>query len=173
VRTSAYFAFQSGVCGYGYGANGVWNDLYSKDGDFGTAFEMPERYMNWYDGANLEGAVQMTHLKEFYSAVKWWKLIPEAFFSHTVATLDREFSAACSSDGNDTFIVYFYEQNDSTGALNGLARGAVYHARWFDPRSGRYTAISQFVAVDGHWRIPKKPTAEDWLLIVKRVGQNG
>jgi hypothetical protein len=32
----------------------------------GTDYEMPVRYLNWYDGANLPGASQLTHLKNLH-----------------------------------------------------------------------------------------------------------
>ena len=64
---AGYIAFQSGLYGYGYGANGVWNDLYDQLGpDCGTSYMLPEKFLRWYDGANLKGATLLKHIKKFY-----------------------------------------------------------------------------------------------------------
>ena len=98
---AAYKAFQYGLYGYGYGANGIWNDLYSKPGgqpDYGTAYQMPAHYLWWFDGANLHTADQLTYFKRFYSSLAWWKLTPRfndpawATFadpSHSLLSSDR------------------------------------------------------------------------------------
>ena len=172
VRTTANFAFQSWMCGFGYGANGVWNDLYTRDGDWGTDYEMPERYMNWYDGANLEGARQLGFLKEFYTSLNWWRLKPMSTEDeHSPIVLEREFTAAMSTDDSGTIVIYFYEQNRATGKLKGLLPGIQYRVRWFDPRTGNYTELGPISSTNGEWKVPEKPSGEDWMLLVEKQKQ--
>lgn len=168
---SAYKAFQYGMYGYGYGAAGVWNDIYSKPGepgDYGTASEMPERYFWWYDGANLPTGDQLTEFKRFYTALNWWKLIPRfndgdwASFSDTTRSL-------LSSDGNNTYVVFFYNNDTATGTLKQMDNAANYKAYWFNPRTGVYYTIPETVKADaGSWCIPAKPDDEDWVLLVEK-----
>jgi hypothetical protein len=44
---------------------------------------------------------------------------------------------------------------------------STYSAQWFNPRNGEYQAIGTFTPKDSQWVIPDRPTAEDWVLLVK------
>jgi len=52
-------------------------------------------------------------------------------------------------------------------------RDTAYTAQWFDPRTGAYLAPEPFTSQQdapgegGRWRIPAKPSAADWVLLVK------
>ena len=168
ARGAGYKAFQSGLFGYGYGANGVWNDLYSNDPpDYGTGYEMPVRYLSWYEGANLPGAKQLIYFKKFYEGFDWWKLVPR--FTDTAwsdfADKGQSLLATC---GDDVFVVYFYNRVPATGTLKHLEANATYTARWFNPRSGGFTLIRTFKAAGGSWLIPDKPDSDDWVLLVEK-----
>lgn len=168
---AAYKAFQYGMYGYGYGAAGVWNDIYSKKGqpgDFGTASEMPDRYFWWYDGANLKTGDQLTDFKRFYTSLSWWKLIPR-FNDGAWASFNDTTRSLLSSDGNETYVVFFYNNDTATGTLKQLDRTATYEAYWFDPRTGLYYSIPEKVqAADSSWCIPAKPNNEDWVLLLEK-----
>jgi len=172
--SSAYKAFQYGMYGYGYGAAGVWNDIYSKagePGDYGTASEMPERYFWWYDGANLQTGNQLTDFKRFYTALNWWKLVPR-FNDGDWAAFKDTTRSLLSSDGNDTYVVFFYNNDTGTGTLKKMDNAAQYRAYWFDPRTGLYYMIPETVQANAStWCIPAKPNNEDWVLLLEK--QNG
>ncbi len=164
ARGAGYRAFQSGMCGYGYGANGVWNDLYEL-GDYGTEYYMPGSYLHWYDGANLPTGTQMSYLKGFYQALNWWNLTPrfdDAAWG-VFADADRSLLA---SDGNTTYVVYFFGEGTATGTLKGMAAGVPYEASWFNPRSGVSTSLGGITPTTGQWTLPVRPTSDDWVLLV-------
>lgn len=168
ARGVGYKAFQSGIYGYGYGANGIWNDLYSKvPPDYGTDYEMPVRYLNWYDGANLLGARQLQFLKKFYSGIDWWKQVPR--FDDTIwsAFADKN-QSLLTTNGQESFVVYFYNRVPSTGILKNIEKNVWYIAKWFNTRDGNYTTIKTFKTADGAWTIPDKPDSEDWILTVRK-----
>ncbi len=168
ARSAGYKAFQSGIFGYGYGANGIWNDLYSSDPpDYGTDYEMPLRFLNWYDGANLLGATQLIFFKKFYSDIKWWKQIPR-FDEMTWSEFADKNQSLISTDGQDTYVVYFYNRVPSTGTLKNMDKNKTYTAKWFNTRNGNYTNITKFETADGTWKIPDKPDSEDWILLVEK-----
>ncbi len=168
ARGAGYKAFQSGIYGYGYGANGIWNDLYSIDPpDYGTGYEMPVRYLHWYDGANLPGAGQLTFFRKFYTDIKWWKLIPR-FDDTTWAEFADKNQSLISTNGQDTYVVYFVNRVPSTGTLKNLEKNISYTAKWFNTRNGIYTTITKFETADGTWKIPDKPDSEDWILLVEK-----
>ena len=167
---AAYKAFQYGMYGYGYGANGTWNDVYSKPGepgDYGTAYQMPEHYFWWYDGANLPTGDQLTYFKAFYKSLEWWKLTPR-FDDDAWGTFKDTSKSLLSSDGQDTDVVFFFGTGTSTGTLNHMGNDTTYAAQWFNPRDGKYQNIGTFKQESSQWVIPERPTAEDWVLLRKK-----
>ncbi len=168
ARSAGYKAFQYGMFGYGYGANGIWNDTYSDDpADYGTGYEMPGRYLHWYKGANLPGAAQLIHLKEFYQKARWWNLTPR-FNDSLWSRFADQGKSLISSDAQKIFVVYFFNDTRATGELRNLDKDDSYTAEWFDPRKGDCTVIGSFKSTDGHWTSPSKPDDEDWILYVHK-----
>lgn len=168
---AAYKAFQYGMYGYGYGANGIWNDIYSRPGeraDFGTAYEMPAHYMWWRDGADLRTGDQLTYFKQFYTGLEWWKLIPRFDDTAWGSFVDPSRSLL-SSDAHDTYVVFFFGSGTTTGTLNQMDNRSKYQAQWFNPRDGQYRHIGAFTPHNGQYLIPDRPTAEDWVLLVKKT----
>lgn len=170
ARGDAYKGFQWGMCGYGYGANGVWNDLYDyATSDWGTAYWMPGSYLKWYDGANLPGAVQLTYLKNFYTTLDWWNLTPR-FNNQVWGNFANPNDSFLSSESNTTYVVYFdgAANSTSTGTLLGMATGVPYDASWFNPRTGVYTDLGGIMPTAGRWTIPALPSTNDCILLVKQ-----
>jgi hypothetical protein len=169
ARGAGYKAFQNGLYGYGYGANGVWNDLYSNDKtDYGTDYEMPTRFLSWYDGANLPGAKQLRHLKKFYTALEWWKLTPRFDDPLWSAFVDKS-QCFLATDEQKTFIVYFANKVPSTGEIRNLSIEKTYTAKWYNTSNGIYTTIKTFKTNTGTWIVPDKPNSDDWILVVAAV----
>lgn len=167
---AAYKSFQYGMYGYGYGANGIWNDIYSKPGepgDFGTAYEMPAHYFWWRDGADLRTGDQLAHFKHFYTSLEWWKLVPR-FNDDAWGSFADTSRSLLSSDGQDTYVVFFFGSGKLTGTLNQMENHSTYEAQWFDPRDGRYENIGAFTQNGSQWTIPDRPTADDWVLLVRK-----
>lgn len=168
---AAYKAFQYGMYGYGYGVNGVWNDIYSKpgaSGDFGTDYEMPARYLWWFDGANIETGNQLTHFRKFYTSLDWWKLVPR-FDDVAWASFSDKSKSLLSSDGKNTFVAFFFSSDSQTGTLKNILPGATYSAQWFNPRDGLFKDIGTITQNTSQWMIPGRPTREDWILLVKKT----
>jgi hypothetical protein len=168
---AAYKAFQYGMYGYGYGANGIWNDVYSQPGapgDYGTAYEMPAHYFWWRDGAVLHTGDQLKYFKRFYTGLEWWKLLPR-FNDLAWATFADASRSLLSSDGQETFVVFFFGSGQSTGTLNRMNDHSTYSAQWFNPRDGQYINISTFTIKGSQLEIPERPSAEDWVLLVRNT----
>jgi Protein of unknown function (DUF4038)/Domain of unknown function (DUF5060)/Putative collagen-binding domain of a collagenase len=169
---AAYKAFQYGMYGYGYGANGIWNDIYSKPGepgDYGTAYEMPAHYFWWRDGADLPTGDKLAYFKQFYTSLEWWKLVPR-FDDNAWGSFADASRSLLSSDGQETYVVFFFGSERPTGTLNQMETQSSYVARWFNPRDGTYENIGTITSKGGRWAIPDRPTAEDWVLLVRKSG---
>jgi hypothetical protein len=166
ARAAGYEAFQNGIFGYGYGANGVWNDLYSKNPpDYGTDYEMPQRFISWFDGANFPAANQLIFLKRFYNSVDWWKLTPRFDDPAWSVFADNNNSFIATID-RSLFIVFFSNKGRATGTVKNLINNKPYLATWYNITAGRYITIGKFKTNTGSWTIPAKPTDDDWLLII-------
>ena len=168
ARGAAYKAFQYGIYGYGYGANGIWNDLYAI-GDYGTSYLMPDEYLNWYEGANLPAGTQMTYFKNFYDSLEWWKLMPR-FDDQFWADFTDTSHSLLSTDGQETYVIYFGGLGTSTGTLKNLVNEYSYSVKWYNPRTGEYTNLPRFVPAFGNHSLNVRPTEDDWVLLVQKDG---
>jgi len=168
---AGYKAFQSGMFGYGYGANGVWNDLYSnKPADYGTDYEMPLKYMNWFDGANLPAAQKLRYLIKFYRSIAWWKLVPR-FGDQAWSSFADQKESYLASIGNKVFVVLFANKLTFTGTIKNLQPNKAYKAQWFNINNGTFTNIGVIKSRDGQYRIPNKPTEGNWVFVA-RIDKN-
>ncbi|GAB3598512.1 apiosidase-like domain-containing protein [Microbacterium tumbae] len=167
---AAYKSFQVGFFGYGYGASGIWNDVYSRPGeplDAGTDYELPERYTWWFDGAEKPAAQMLAHFRAFYESVEWWRLEPRFDDPRWSVLADGTYLATIE---RATWIVAL--DHPSAQSSNGMLRGmdAVAHtASWFDPRTGDEVPLGDpFTPEHGEWRLPPAPSDLFWMLRVTR-----
>ena len=179
VRRPAYLCFQSGGCGYSYGANGVWELQYEADtGAWGETWGS----MAWYDGLELPGGDCMRILRDFYESVGWWKLRPidekitlyggfssiEAPSTFNSVELRMRATPAFTADAEMRTVVGYYKPTCRNRVkIRGLTAGS-YTAKWFDPANGESALISCDVRPeDGAWMAPSKPGGrEDRLLVL-------
>lgn len=167
MREKAYQAMQCGSFGYTYAANGVWQATW---GGEETGNQTTYGTTPWHVGIMLPGGEQMKHMRAFYTALPWHRLLPrpecDGFLEHD-ARLPEHAQPAVSADAPaDHVVVYFYGGEPFAGTLRHL-RDTAYTARWFDPRTGEYTLIGDGVRPrKGAWRFPPKPDAGDWLLVL-------
>ncbi len=168
---NGYKAFQYGMYGYGYGVAGVWNDVYSRPGesnDAGTGYQLADHYGWWYDGANVQTGDQLTYLKNFYKSIEWWKLVPR-FDNTSWGAFNDGARSLLSSDGSSTYVVFFFNSGTATGTLKQMDNSYFYRARWYNPRTGVYSTISNHVAPSsGQWTMPNKPDGNNWVLLVEK-----
>lgn len=161
-----FLAFQSGLYGYGYGANGIWNDLYDNN-DWGTRYKMPQKYIHWFNGVNLEGADLLSNLKTFYQSINWWELEPR-FDNKDWVDFSNTDNYAVSSIDNTLYVVYLWtDLKTSAGKLKKLKVDEPYIAKWYNPSEGLYYDIGEFISNDGEYTIPPIPKSGDWILVLK------
>lgn len=175
ARIQGWMAFLNGQVGYGYGSQPIWSifwggnepDTVNSDerGEFSIA-------LTWLEGLYSEAGQQMSYMKKFLENYEWWELVPnfkatdETYFTQAS---DDYYSVA--SVENRLFIGYFYGesiQNDSLGVLQGL-KNADYEVVWMNCVTGEYTESAIVTVTDGTYRLPQKPTAEDYVVAVRLV----
>ncbi len=174
TREAAYEAMQCGSFGFTYGANGVWQATWGGEtkGDNQSTYGTTP----WYEGIDLPGADQMTHLKAFYMASGWPRLAPRPECDGFL-TLDAPCSSAvrplvAADPALNHVVAYFLRDTPASGGKLSRLANAPYTARWFDPRKGTYLPIGDCVPQRGEWRFPAKPDAQDWLLVLSAKQEN-
>lgn len=175
ARAQGWYAYLTGLYGYGYGAEDIW--LYQSTYDMNTTSRhdgvstvTPEdKAIKWSEALELPSAIQMGHLKKFLIEHEWWKLVPE--FSgeemRFVPESGKVFYVG-AHEQSKRFVFYFYSTGTETGSLENLAPGRVVTAVWFDPQTGVYQPpVTLTVSESGTVALPKKPNDADWVLYVE------
>ncbi|MFF1571389.1 DUF4038 domain-containing protein [Leifsonia sp. NPDC058292] len=169
VRQVAYRAFQSGCCGYTYGAQGCWNGAWDSTEQGSTWGDLP-----WHEGVELPGGEQMGHLRKFYQSFEWTSLSPAPECFRTESWVNETFyPPMVSADAiRHTIVIFFgetYRPEEGAAYITDVPAGA-YGFEWFDPRTGEFTPPEKRATeADGLLSIPPPPTAGDWLLLVRRT----
>ncbi|MBR2861409.1 MAG: DUF4038 domain-containing protein [Clostridia bacterium] len=160
-RVGAWHAVLSGSAGFTYGVTGVWAMGWNQKDDCGWPTYSPEP---WYIGMDKPGSTEITHLKNFFEYVGWYKLTPEFGFDCGAFEMRRYVSAA--RIGQDVLIYYFYAREKETGVVYGLKKNIRYQARWFDPAHGTFIDLPDVVSENGEFVVPLKPSIRDWVLLL-------
>lgn len=156
ARISAWKAIQSGCCGYTYGGNGIWACCYNTTdktfclGDYSTE--------PWYMGLDKPASFEMKFLKQFYELIGFEKMFPDY-------NIVSETMVVSSNDERSIIVAYFYNETLETGIIDNL-NSKKYQSYWYNPLTGRYIFIEEFVPKDGIYNLPAKPTKNDWILLV-------
>ena len=190
ARAQGWISYLNGLYGYGYGAIDMWyyNSTYDTDTETNDGIEtvtIADKKTKWSTAIEFESGYQVGYMKQFFSSLNWWKLIPD--FNDEVSFNPDKGSPAengkypskalytCATDGNDTYVVYFYNQTTRTGTLGNMDGNAVYTLQWFNPRTNQYIAISQGIKANTtdkngapSYRLPDKPDTEDWVLLATK-----
>lgn len=162
VRIAAYKAIQDGALGFGYGANGIWNNCATK-----TSCSCCTQWGDdsWSEALEFRGAEQMTIMRGLYASLEWWRLQPRFRDPGWSSFADSE-SSVLSTIANEAYVAYFYGAS-SAGTLFQLDDAATYTARWFDPRTGTHGVIGRgIVPSGGRFTVPEKPSPQDHLLLL-------
>lgn len=177
ARQQGWVFFLSGMCGYGYGAQDIWlyDSIYDKHqdtviGDITITKEM--KNVTWKTSGNYATPAQLAiYMKGFFESFEWWRLEPcfDDPNGQYVEMNDSFYTAAII--GNQTYVIYFYNKTQDTGGICGLEQGRTYSAKWFNPRSGEYTAIAADISGTGNksiWLLPDKPDENDWVVYITK-----
>lgn len=139
VRRAAYWSLLiSPTAGVTYGAHGVW----SWESRPAVPMNHTDTYVAqpWFEAIKLPGSADMTHLHELFSSVEWWTLRPD---SALIADQPRDqnptaFVASSRSENKEWALLYF--PIGQTIRLHESELSGLAVVRWFNPRSGTWTA---------------------------------
>lgn len=176
ARNQGWVAFLNGQVGYGYGSQPIWSLFWAGDDPQATKSDERDMYslgLNWVEGLYSEASAQLSYMKNFLDDYEWWKLTPcfEASSDDPNAYfVTSEKSYSVSTLGNKLYIGYFYAErtrnNNPCGTFQNM-ENADYEVIWMNCATGERTDPEIVTITDGTYRIPKKPTKDDWVIAVR------
>ncbi len=169
-------AMTLGCCGHSYGAQGIWGMNSRREphrgftGDWGRGF--------WEDAMHYSGATQLGVGAAILARYPWEQCRP--FEEPAAAAVGRPWSFATGIPGQ--LSIYYLPANTSDPRHLGvvaegwmgeclplrLAAGISWRASFIDPVTGAVRPIGPArPGADGCWIPPRKPSSEDWLLVIE------
>jgi hypothetical protein len=169
VRSSMYGSVLSGgLAGHVYGAEGIWG----ADIEPAAPIHMWEAFQ-WVSGAD------MTHLPRFVMSAgpRYQDLVPDDYIvpSRTANTKAYEGWAYAARTADQEFFLAYFEKGCPQSWMRGATPEALYHARWFNPRTGDWLDVGNGTIRAnniGEIALPAFPDGEDWGLSLLKAAQH-
>ncbi|SMF17982.1 Putative collagen-binding domain of a collagenase [Alteromonadaceae bacterium Bs31] len=160
LRRYAYWSVFAGGAGFTYGHNSVMQ--FYRGGDDERAFHARSE---WQPALDAPGAGQMQYLKKLMLDYDYFSRIPD---QSLVLNNGEKFEWLAACRGRDYAMVYNYTGREIKMQL-GKVSGQRILARWYNPRSGKYTAIGRFNNKGQRTFTPPAGSAEskDWVLVIQ------
>ncbi|HEY7118860.1 MAG TPA: DUF4038 domain-containing protein [Tepidisphaeraceae bacterium] len=155
VRKKAYWEIFAGAAGTAYGANEVY--------PFATGSK------NWKDALNLPGANQLKFLRALVESRPYFSRVPDQSVVVSNAYSGTDHIQATRDAGGAFAMVYSGSGKSFTVNMSKITAGRVT-AAWYNPRTGKSTAIGRFDDVGTRTFVP--PTqgyGQDWVLTLDRA----
>jgi hypothetical protein len=135
LRANGWGPVCSGACGAFYGNNKTWS--------FGVV--TPNNPSpDWPAHMNDPGCLQRAHVRSFFDAREWWKLVPSTgtgLVTSGGGSLSTQAYKPRAIAANGSWgVVYIYDGSTVTIDLS-LFSGTVT-ARWYDPTNGTFSAVT-------------------------------
>lgn len=172
VRRVAYLTMQLGGAGYTYGAQGIWDNIWSEEDLKKSSMARMmaavfNRYgVTWAEAIDFPGAYQMGIMRRFFEEQEWWALEP--YDKGGSALLGRKTPLVAKAADGCRLVAYYAATTRRPLAVDGLMDGP-WALRWFDPVTGTYSGEEVRQISGERMRLPDKPTMDDWLLVLNRA----
>ncbi len=157
----------SGSAGHTYGAQGIWA-MSSRDEPFlGSTMNWGDGF--WQDVMHYQGSAQVGLGRRFLERYPWWLFEPV-----TVEGLSRSSFGMGIPGKVAVFYLAGQWADPKFAGVQGqridIEPNARYRAYFFDPRTGKDVAIGPVEPdPDGLWPVPRKPSMDDWVLVLERT----
>jgi hypothetical protein len=165
VRKKAYWETFAGAAGTAYGANEVYQFYVpGQGGEIGAK-------LYWKDALNLPGATQVKNLRALMESRAYYSRVPDqsVVVSSTFSGTDH---IQATRDANGSFaMVYSASGLPFTVNMSKITGGTgMVNAAWYDPRTGKVTAIGKFANTGTRtFTPPTRGYGQDWVLTLDRA----
>jgi len=162
----------SGVAGYTYGANGIWQ-VNRRDEPFGLSTHGTSwSHTPWEEAYQLPGSRQVSLGKRLLERYPWWRFQPHQDWITPHATDDDPLGPYGAGIPGTVRVFYFPSALPPWGrrpTVQALEQGHAYHAFFFDPQTGQDFPIGPVQAdATGTWQVPAPPILQDWVLVLEQ-----
>lgn len=163
VRRYGYWSVFAGAFGYTYGHNSVMQMF--KKTDPKPAYGPNDE---WFVAINAPGARQMKHLKDLMLSRSYFDRVPDQTL--VAGNNGEKYERVLATRGEEYALLYTYTGKNFSVQM-GKIDGDEVKASWFDPRTGKVTAIGNF---ENKGIKEFNPPAEaqngnDWVLILDKI----
>ncbi len=171
-RLGFWASVLSGSCGFGYGANGVWQ-INSEDTPFGAS----PSGANWGNtplkrALNFEGAKQIGRAKAFLEQYEWQKLEPMQESIEPKAIKSDPTAPCVAGVAKELRIAYFFTPItpwDNRYIFHDLEQNGLYELFFWDPQNFIETEKELLRAdSDGKVQMPLPPSLDDWVMVIQK-----
>ena len=164
----------SGAAGHTYGANGIWQ-VNTREKAFGpsphgASWGGPP----WDDAYRLPGSAQLGLGKRLLERYSWWQFEQHDDWITPHQSSDNRIAPFAAGIPTQVRVV-FVPAASCWAAFSGKMRvtrlepGAVYHAFFFDPKTGQEHDLGTAQGDDaGEFVVPKPSILQDWVLVLER-----
>lgn len=162
VRSGMYGSVLSGgLAGHVYGAEGIWG------GDI-----EPAAPIHMWEAFQWKSGAEMQHLNTFIFSIgrRYQELVPLADLvspNKTHNFMSYEGWAYCARTPDKNIFLAYFEKGCPKSEIRGAQLNSIYHAHWFDPRSGKWLKVGDGTVKAGNIgliRLPDFPGDADWGL---------
>ncbi|WP_240773450.1 glycoside hydrolase family 140 protein [Pontibacter sp. SGAir0037] len=162
VRRAAYQSLFAGSHGHTYGCHGIWQ-MYAPGRQ---PVSVARTY--WKDALDLPGATQMQYVRKLLESRPMLERVPDQSLVNA-AYEGQELIQA--TRGHDYAFIYTTAGKPIEANL-GRISGKTLKAAWYDPRTGKTTAIGKFKNTGTHtFTPPGSGPDNDWVLILDDARQ--
>ena len=175
MRHKAYWAVFAGAFGHTHGHN----DMYcfydpAHPEDVGA---LPGQRGHWKDALQAPGAAQMRHLRALIESRPFLTRIPDQSLIGEGAGEGVHHIQATRDEGGSYAMLYVPDASRQLTVDTGALSGKRLRAWWYDPRTGKATAIKGDFPVGGKLQFTTPAQGPDWVLVLgdaaRRFGPPG
>lgn len=172
VRRPLYWDLFQGACGHTYGHHSVWQMYAPARGPINGPL------MPWYEAIDQPGAAQMQFGRRLMESRPYLSRVPDdsVIVPSQVPTSvpgagTRRFVATRDAEGS--YAMVYAPVGRTFSVKMDVIKGGKVKAWWFDPRTGKATAIGEFPNTGTReFTPPDKGEELDWVLVLDDVAKN-
>ena len=161
----------SGSAGHTYGANGIWQMSTPEEPCVAISGSWGDT--TWEEASHLPGSAHVGAGKLLLERYEWWRFQPRR-----EPEWDQSERIAPFAAGIPGVVWLIYLPSDGMerkfhsymGKSFRVEPGARYRAVFLNPRTGAEVTVGPVQpGPDGAWRVPQKPSREDWVLALEAI----
>jgi hypothetical protein len=164
ARKLGWIAWLSGSRGYTYGAGDVPPKVPGGAGGVWRFNTDAGAYDHWRKALSWPSASQMTHLRDFFAGIEWWRLEPTPEIVKNQAEEAPRKMVVSRSPNGDLLVAYLPDNAEIILDLTAIRGDLV--GRWVNPVDGRSVPHSTPVSPQSAVTLRRPPDWTDAVLIL-------